>query len=137
MADVGQEVAKQNNLKIDQLTVDHIAEWIVNKNKLNDFLFSINADALKITPLRKPYYGKPSIDRLLTADTFVGIADALARIGHLQEAEEVFRLILKRTPCDTSALNDYGVLVIDELIGEWWPNVNVIGACGSVHFIIT
>ena len=125
MADIVQEVAKQNNLKIEQLKADHIAEWIVNKNKLDDFLFSINADALKITPLRKPYYGKPSIDRLLTADTFVGIADALARIGHLQEAEEVFKLILKRTPCDTTALNDYGVLVIDELIGEYKKGVKI------------
>jgi hypothetical protein len=125
IADIVQEVAKQNNLKIEQLTVDHIVEWIVNKNKLGEFLSSINEDALKLTPLKKPYNGKPSIDRLLTGDTFVGIATALAKIGHSQEAEKVFQLILNRTPHDTTALNDYGVLVINELINEYNKGVKI------------
>lgn len=112
------EAAKDVKPESGKMKAELFCDWLISKGKFDNFLGSIKEDA--IVPVQ--FETAKTIDRLKNADMYVSIASYLALKGYIKEGEEVFKTILTFTPNDTSALNDYGTAILNELLGNYKSN---------------
>jgi hypothetical protein len=114
------EASKENNT--GKLSAQEFVNWLITKNRIGDLILLIKNDNIKDVELKKPYNGKSSIKRLENSDELVQITTFIGTLGHMKEAKEVFDAQLTLTPDDTSALNNYGFILINEMIKAYGVN---------------
>ena len=112
------EAAKDVKPESGKMKAELFCDWLISKGKFDSFLGSIREDT--IIPVQ--FETAKTIDRLKNADMYVSIGSYLALKGHMKEGEEVFKTILTSTPNDTSALNDYGTIILNELLANYRAN---------------
>jgi len=105
------EASKEINVKSGVMKAELFCDWLFRRGKLDSLITAIKEDT--VNP--EQYETAKSIDRLQKADFYVPIATFMGLKGYMKESEEVFRTILSITPNDTSALNDYGFVILSEL----------------------
>jgi hypothetical protein len=93
---------------------DVFVGWLLKKALLNEVSIAISEDPIDHTPLSKPYNNKRSIEKVLNSAIFLTIAEMLINQGKFKEGEDVFKKLLEIAPEDTTTLNNYGVMIINE-----------------------
>lgn len=114
-------VMKEKNLKAKDVTSYDVANWALEKKRIGDLISAIKAESTVSVPLKKKYCNKTSMEVLENVEFFGSMASFLLHKGQINEAEEVYRAILDKTPHDTAILNDYGMILliaIDELYAQ-------------------
>lgn len=111
LAEIVQEQTERG-LEPHDVTAGEIITWILDNRKLEDLISVVKDDTITEIPLRRKYKDKATLNRIQNADIIVGLANLLVERRHFAEAEEIFREILARTPYETTALNDYGLLLL-------------------------
>jgi hypothetical protein len=114
------EYAKANNITKPEAKL--FLNWLVANKRISDFTSIIKSDSVKPIELRKEYCGKKSINRLENSDTFIDFATYLGLLGHTTESEQVFNILFTLTPEDTSALSNYGFVLLNNALKAFQTN---------------
>jgi hypothetical protein len=93
----------------------YFVSWLLN-GKIGELITAIKLDPLNNIRLKKAYCGKNTIDKLENSDYITEIITLMGSMGYVEEASEIFEIILCRTPYDTAALNGYGYVLLNELL---------------------
>lgn len=105
--------------KKEKLSSTGFANWLIDNNRVNDLIAVLKSDRVMAIELRKKYCGRQSIDRLENSEFFVNFATFFATLGHIKESEQIFNNLLALTPDDTSALNNYGFMLLNEMVKDY------------------
>jgi tetratricopeptide (TPR) repeat protein len=108
--------------KMGEITVDVFAHWLINNKKVDDIILLFENDDIIEIKLKRPFSGKATIKRLKNADEIVQLATFIGALGNLNQAKELFDAILTITPDDTSALNNYGFVLLNDMINAYEKN---------------
>jgi len=105
--------------KLKDNTILTLTEWIIEnqgKETVSVYLSAINEDKiLTLTPKGKAQ-GKIVFKRLSHSPFFNGLAVKYFEKGWFNEAEQIFKAILSRTPNDMDSELNYGACLINQLI---------------------
>ena len=112
------EIAKEEQIEVEEIKAKFAIDWIIRNNRFDDLIVSVDEADSETIQLRRKYRKKKVIDRLVHSDLFIGMADWLVEEEHFSEAEAIFQSLLRKTSHDPSALNDYGALILNELIRQ-------------------
>jgi hypothetical protein len=115
--DLVKEAIKENKEK--EFHAGEFIIWLLEKDRIGDLRYIIETDAVKTIPLRKAYGGKNSILRLQQSDEVIQITTLMGTMGYVKEAQEIFEVLLARTPDDASALNNYGFILLNEMVIQY------------------
>jgi hypothetical protein len=109
--------------KTGDLTPDQFVHWLLDEKKIEGILLLIKNEELVEITLKSKYSGKATIDRLKNADEIIQLTTFIGALGHISEASEIFDAILNITPNDTSALNNYGFILLNDMVGAYEKNL--------------
>jgi len=93
-----------------------IATWILEKGRVNDLILIINNSELNPVTIKNANGKNKSIHRLKDSDDIISVATLIGSLGYIEEAQEIFDAIISRTPNDVTALNNYGYILLMNLI---------------------
>jgi hypothetical protein len=108
-------IMREKNLERKAITSHVVADWVLKKRRIGDLISSIRDDATVSVPLKKEYCNRNSIERLENAEFFGNLASYLFQKGWTKEAKILYEAILDKTPQDTLALNDYGLILLSAI----------------------
>jgi len=115
------EIMKRGELKDD--SVGALTQWIVEnegKETLSKYLSGIKEDkVLKLTPEKGRARGRIIFRALHYGNFFNGLALRYAQKGWFEQAEIIFKEILKRTPNDVNSNLNYGATIVNEILSHY------------------
>jgi len=88
----------------------------VRSKDVSSYIQAISRDPIKKYSLKKPWRKRQFIERIGQSDYFSVFAVQIAQRGYVEGAKAIFEEILRRTPHDTTTLNDYVVVLLNEMI---------------------
>ena len=112
----------ETDLKMEKFTAEVFIHWLINEKKIDDIILLIENDDLIEIELKRSFSGKKKMKRLKNADEIIQLTTLMGTIGHLIQAKELFDAILTITPDDTSALNNYGFILLNEMVEAYEKN---------------